>query len=53
MGTIGQAYNKKNSTLNGMVIEKISIENDGEKPPVLLNIFLFNRRKKISYSIIS
>ena len=52
MGTVGLAYNKKNATLNSMILDKISVENDEYDPPVLLNTFLFNRRKSINYSVI-
>ena len=52
MGTIGLAYNKRNATLNGMVLDKLVVENDEVESPILLNAFLFNRRKRINYSIV-
>ena len=52
MGTMGMAYKKRNATLNGMVLDKFVVENDQKDRPILLNAFLFNRRKRVNYSLI-
>lgn len=52
MGTVGMAYNKRGATLNGLVLDKIAVENDETGNPVLLNAFLFNKSKRYNYSLI-
>jgi hypothetical protein len=52
MGTVGLAYKKRNAKMNGLVLDKIVVFDDEVDEPVLLNAFLFNRRKKINYSVL-
>jgi hypothetical protein len=52
MGTVGLAYKKKNAKLNGLILDRIMVENDEVDNPVLLNAFLFNKGKRLNYSII-
>ena len=51
-GTVGLAFNKRNSKLNGLVLDKIVVNDDEVDNPVLLNSFLFNKARAINYSII-
>jgi hypothetical protein len=46
MGTVGLAYKKRGANLNGLVLDRIDVDDIGVKNPVLLNAFLFNRSRK-------
>lgn len=52
MGTVGLGFAKKGASLNGLVLDKIVIENMEEENPVLLNVFLLNRSRHLNYEII-
>lgn len=51
-GTVGLNYQRKNATLNGLVLERLIVEDAVSASPVLLNVFLFNKAKRIRYGIV-
>lgn len=50
-GTLGLAYKRKGSRLNGTVLETITVNNEVDNPQ-LLNIYLLVRGKKLVYDIV-
>ena len=52
MGTVGMAFRKRGATFNGMVLDRLAVESDTHGDPILLNVFLFNRRQRINYSLV-
>lgn len=46
MGTVGLAYKKRGSSLNGLVLDRVVVDDIAIRNPVLLNAFFFNRGKK-------
>lgn len=50
-GTVGFAYKKKGSKLNGSIVDRLTIVEDTEKPE-LLNKYLLKRGRKLNYDIL-
>lgn len=52
MGTLGMGYYKEGASINGLILDQVTVKHISMNHPVLLNSFLLNKSRRLNFWLI-